>query len=123
MYKEGLYVAVSTFKKNLTIASTNDLVLNEKGMISDVLNALKGSYFIASDEFTSSLSNNFGVKNLTINTQQSVSGLYNENQKQLVKPFLNKLLATDDLTQAKQGNYISTCARGQNQIALAEYFC
>jgi hypothetical protein len=129
MHKEGLYVAVSAFKKNLTITSSNDLVVNEKGMVSDVLNALKGSYFTASDEFTPSLSNNFGVKNLTVNTQQSVSMLdfnqpYNENQKQLVKPFLNKLLATDDLTQAKnlsidfQNKVISSSLVREDKIIL-----
>jgi hypothetical protein len=93
MHKEGLYLASSAFKKNLTLNSTNELVLNERGMVSDVLNGLNGTHFAASDDFLASLSSNFGTKVLSgssnANTSQSISSanlnqFYNESQWALV---------------------------------------
>jgi hypothetical protein len=109
-HKDGLNLATSVFKKNLTLNSSNDLILNEQGLISDVLNGLKGTHFTASDDFVASLSSSYASRNLTVNgisnARQSVSStdldqFFNEGQKQLVQPFLNELLSTDDFTKAK----------------------
>lgn len=110
MHKEGLYLASSAFKKNLTLNSANDLVLNERGMVSDVLYGLNGSHFTASVDFVASLSSNYSTKNLTsgsiANARQSISPvnlnqLYDESQLKLVQPFLDELLITDDFTKSK----------------------
>jgi hypothetical protein len=110
MHKEGLYLASSAFKKNLTCNSSNDLVLDERGMVSDVLNGLNGSHFTASDDFVTSLSSNYSTKNLTsgsiANARQSISTvslnqLYDESQLKLIQPFLDELLVTEDFTKAK----------------------
>jgi hypothetical protein len=101
MHKEGLYLASSAFKKNLTINSTNDLALNEKGMVSDVLNGLNGTHFTASGDFVASLSSNFGTKNLSGSSNANLSQFYDESQLQLVQPFLDELLTTDDFVKAR----------------------
>jgi hypothetical protein len=110
MHKEGLYLASSAFKKNLTRNSSNDLVLDERGMVSDVLNGLNGSHFTASDDFVTSLSSNYSTKNLTsgsiANARQSISTvslnqLYDESQLKLIQPFLDELLVAEDFTKAK----------------------
>lgn len=111
MHKEGLYLASSAFEKNINLNSTNELVLNEKGIVDDVLAGLRGSYFTASDNFVTSLSSNFGTKNLSItgnaNARQNISNanlsqLYNENQLKLANPFLDQLLTTDDFAEVKR---------------------
>jgi hypothetical protein len=110
IHKEGLYLASSAFKKNLTRNSSKDLVLDERCMVSDVLNGLNGFHFTASDDFVTSLSSNYSTKNLTsgsiANARQSISTvslnqLYDESQLKLIQPFLDELLVTEDFTKAK----------------------
>jgi inosine/xanthosine triphosphate pyrophosphatase family protein len=54
MHKEGLYLASAAFKKFFKYNSSNELVFDDKGLVSNVLNGLKGSQFNAFDDFVSS---------------------------------------------------------------------
>jgi len=124
MHKDGLYLAMSAFKKNATTSSSNDLVLNEKEMINDILTNLKGAHFIASDEFIDSFSNNYSSKKIfgdnDTNELQAIhdagiNQLYNESQMLLVQPFLDKLITTNDFIKVKK-----IASDFQNKVILSQ---
>ncbi|WP_448518530.1 hypothetical protein [Rhodoflexus sp.] len=98
-YKKGLVTAASALKSNLILNPSNELLINEKGIVGDVLNEMRNSYFVASDEFVTSFSSSFGIRTLSAYSDSkvpqfvnstSLSQLYNEQQMKLVKPFFEK---------------------------------
>lgn len=107
MNSNGLNLAVSNLARNLKSNGRNEINLDQKELVMDVLTGMNGHYFDANQEVILNLSNNYSHLNLTYNPSNlrsggfvdlSAFGVYSESQINLVQPFVDDLLNDEDIS-------------------------
>lgn len=110
MNSDGLNLAVSNLAKNLKSNWRNEISLNQKGLVRDVLSGMNGHYFDVHEEVILGVLNHYGDVNLPNNRGNlrvvgyidlSSFGIYSKSQLNLVQPFVDDLLNDEDISLGK----------------------
>jgi hypothetical protein len=110
MNTSGLNLTVSNLGKNITPSGKNEITLNQRQLVKEVLSGLNGQYFNADEKTIMDFASNYGVLRLpdqlanartTGTVDLSSFEIYSESQLDLVQPFINDLLNDDDYKIAK----------------------
>jgi len=110
MNTSGLNLTVSNLGKNITPIDKNEITLNQKQLVKDMLSGLNGQYFNADEKAIMDFASNYGELRLpdqlaNARTHGTVDlstfELYSENQLDLVQPFVDDLLNEGDFNVAQ----------------------
>jgi hypothetical protein len=135
MHRQGLYLASSNLKKNLIVKSSDEFILNEKGLVVNILQGLNGSSFSTQDDFIHSFAEAYGKINLMLHSPFKKSGnvedldlrqfsFYNANQLSLVQPYVDELLEIEDVGKARilstkfQDKVVASPLRTEDKLVL-----
>jgi len=106
----GFNFAIVNFDQNLTLNGYFDIGLNQNQMVNDILKALNNQFFVANESVINEISNEFGeirLSNHFMDAQstdivyRSLVDIYSDDQIRLLRPFVDKLLNTEDIEDAK----------------------
>jgi hypothetical protein len=110
MNKSGLNLTVSNLGKNITPIGNNEITLNQRQLVKEVLSGLNGQYFNADEKTIMDFASNYGVLRLpdqlanartTGTVDLSSFEIYSESQLDLVQPFINDLLNDENYNITK----------------------
>ena len=106
----GLNLAVSDLAKYIAPGERNEIRLNQRELVRDILSGLNGPFFQTDEKFILDFSKQYGDSNLPsihVNLREtgfvdlSTFGVYSEDQLNLVQPFVDDLLNNDGINLRK----------------------
>lgn len=106
----GLNLAVSDLAKYINPGERNEIRLNQRELVRDILSGLNGPFFQTEEKFILDFSKQYGDSNLPfvhVNLREtgfvdlSTFGVYSEDQLNLVQPFVDALFNNDDFSFGK----------------------
>ncbi len=110
MNTSGLNLTVSNLGKNITPIGNNEITLNQRQLVKEMLSGLNGQYFNADEKTIMDFATNYGELRLpdqlanvrtTGTVDLSTFEIYSEDQLALVQPFVDDLLNEEDLNATK----------------------
>ena len=106
----GLNLAVSDLAKYIAPGERNEIRLNQRELVRDILSGLNGPFFQTNEKFILDFSKQYSDSNLpsihanlreTGFVDLSTFGVYSEDQLNLVQPFVDDLLNNDGINLRK----------------------
>lgn len=110
MNTSGLNLTVSNLGKNITPIGNNEITLNQRQLVKEMLTGLNGQYFNADEKSIMDFASKYGELRLpdqlanartTGTVDLSTFEIYSEEQLALVQPFVNDLLNEENINEAK----------------------
>lgn len=110
MNTSGLNLTVSNLGKNITPIGNNEITLNQRQLVKEMLTGLNGQYFNADEKSIMDFASKYGELRLpdqlanartTGTVDLSAFEIYSESQLDLIQPFIDDLLDEEDLNVIK----------------------
>lgn len=110
MYTTGLNLTVSNLGNNITPIGRNEIILNQRQLVNEMLSGLNGQFFNVDGKTIIDFASNYGELRLpdqfanariseTVNL--STFGIYSESQLDLLQPFIDDFLIEENLQTVK----------------------